>query len=209
MNVFSSLCMCLSRSCLASSRRLHQSQSLTSLGMTVRLQLQSSGRNVWTLRITQEVVTTHQPITVQQQQEPVGNSRCLRDTKIPANSLVDTPDLTTKIPGINSVLLNCNLQYITFCCCLKDKSNLFWFGCGRHFTGHHHLYYHSLNRHLWGQLYCQHQVNQLRGYHQDPSTVGGLTAEDIEKARQSKRAEIKPHKQMVITVPQYLFSNTH
>ncbi|TKS76032.1 Atypical kinase COQ8A, mitochondrial [Collichthys lucidus] len=37
-----------------------------------------------------------------------------------------------------------------------------------------------------------------RSYHQDdPSTVGGLTAEDIEKARQSKRAEIKPHKQML------------
>uniref|UniRef100_A0A4W6ETQ4 Atypical kinase COQ8A, mitochondrial n=1 Tax=Lates calcarifer TaxID=8187 RepID=A0A4W6ETQ4_LATCA len=37
-----------------------------------------------------------------------------------------------------------------------------------------------------------------RSYHQDdPSTVGGLTAEDIEKARQSKRAETKPHKQML------------
>ncbi|XP_070843458.1 atypical kinase COQ8A, mitochondrial isoform X2 [Chaetodon trifascialis] len=55
----------------------------------------------------------------------------------------------------------------------------------------------SLNRHLWGQLYYQHQVSHLRSYHQDPSTVGGLTAEDIEKARQSKRAEMKPHKQML------------
>uniref|UniRef100_A0A8C4E9K2 Atypical kinase COQ8A, mitochondrial n=1 Tax=Dicentrarchus labrax TaxID=13489 RepID=A0A8C4E9K2_DICLA len=37
-----------------------------------------------------------------------------------------------------------------------------------------------------------------RSYHQDdPSTVGGLTAEDIEKARQSKRDENKPHKQML------------
>uniref|UniRef100_A0A8D3BXG0 Atypical kinase COQ8A, mitochondrial n=1 Tax=Scophthalmus maximus TaxID=52904 RepID=A0A8D3BXG0_SCOMX len=37
-----------------------------------------------------------------------------------------------------------------------------------------------------------------RSYHQDdPSTVGGLTAEDIEKARQSKGTEIKPHKQML------------
>uniref|UniRef100_A0A3Q3WWW1 Atypical kinase COQ8A, mitochondrial n=1 Tax=Mola mola TaxID=94237 RepID=A0A3Q3WWW1_MOLML len=34
-------------------------------------------------------------------------------------------------------------------------------------------------------------------HHDDPTTVGGLTAEDIEKARQSKRAEIKPHKQML------------
>ena len=41
-------------------------------------------------------------------------------------------------------------------------------------------------------------VGQSRGYHQDPTTVGGLTAEDLEKARQSKRAEMKPHKQMVI-----------
>ncbi|XP_041660962.1 atypical kinase COQ8A, mitochondrial isoform X2 [Cheilinus undulatus] len=54
--------------------------------------------------------------------------------------------------------------------------------------------YHQDARHLWGQLYSQHQ---LRSYHQDPSTVGGLTAEDIEKARQSKRTEVKPHKQML------------
>lgn len=67
----------------------------------------------------------------------------------------------------------------------------------RHFIAHQHLYSSSLNRHLWGQLYCQHQVSQLRSYHQDPSTVGGLTAEDIEKARQGKRAESKPHKQML------------
>uniref|UniRef100_A0A7N8Y554 Atypical kinase COQ8A, mitochondrial n=1 Tax=Mastacembelus armatus TaxID=205130 RepID=A0A7N8Y554_9TELE len=40
-------------------------------------------------------------------------------------------------------------------------------------------------------------TSELRRYHQDPSTVGGLTAEDIEKARQSKSAEIKPHKQML------------
>ncbi|TMS12735.1 Atypical kinase COQ8A, mitochondrial [Larimichthys crocea] len=46
----------------------------------------------------------------------------------------------------------------------------------RRFIGHQRLYNHSLKRHLWGQLYCQHQVSQLRSYHQDPSTVGGLTA---------------------------------
>ncbi|XP_071759810.1 atypical kinase COQ8A, mitochondrial [Centroberyx gerrardi] len=69
----------------------------------------------------------------------------------------------------------------------------------RHFLGHPSLYSLSLSRHVRGQLYCQDPVRQLvtRGYHQDPSTVGGLTAEDIEKARQSKRAEIKPHKQML------------
>ncbi|XP_051264543.1 atypical kinase COQ8A, mitochondrial isoform X1 [Dicentrarchus labrax] len=67
----------------------------------------------------------------------------------------------------------------------------------RHYAGHHQLYNHSLNRQLWGQLYCQNQISQLRSYHQDPSTVGGLTAEDIEKARQSKRDENKPHKQML------------
>nr|XP_019947469.1 PREDICTED: atypical kinase COQ8A, mitochondrial-like isoform X1 [Paralichthys olivaceus] len=67
----------------------------------------------------------------------------------------------------------------------------------RHYIGHHHLYTHSVNRHMWAKLYCRHQVAQTRSYHQDPSTVGGLTAEDIEKARQSKRTEIKPHKQML------------
>ncbi|XP_034999638.2 atypical kinase COQ8A, mitochondrial isoform X2 [Hippoglossus stenolepis] len=67
----------------------------------------------------------------------------------------------------------------------------------RHYIGHHHLYHHSVNRHMWAQLYCQHQGTQTRSYHQDPSTVGGLTAEDVEKARQSKRTEIKPHKQML------------
>uniref|UniRef100_A0AAQ5ZA14 Atypical kinase COQ8A, mitochondrial n=1 Tax=Amphiprion ocellaris TaxID=80972 RepID=A0AAQ5ZA14_AMPOC len=65
--------------------------------------------------------------------------------------------------------------------------------CSLHFIGHHHLYSHRLNRHVWTQHYCQ----QLRSYHQDPSSVGGLTAEDIEKARQSKRPEMKPHKQML------------
>lgn len=81
--------------------------------------------------------------------------------------------------------------------------------CGRHFTGHHHLYKHSLTRHVWRQLYRQHQVSHLRSYHQDPSTVGGLTAEDIEKARQSKGAEIKPHKQMVIAQSINICLSTH
>lgn len=64
----------------------------------------------------------------------------------------------------------------------------------RHLMGHHHLYNHNLNRHLWSQLYSQ---LPLRRYHQDPSTMGGLTAEDIEKARQGKRPETKQHKQML------------
>lgn len=39
---------------------------------------------------------------------------------------------------------------------------------------------------------------QRRFFHQDQSSVGGLTAEDIEKARQAKaRPGSKPHKQMV------------
>ncbi|XP_041814366.1 atypical kinase COQ8A, mitochondrial isoform X2 [Chelmon rostratus] len=69
----------------------------------------------------------------------------------------------------------------------------------KQFSGNTRSYHQdaSLNRHLWGQPYCEHQVSHLRSYHQDPSTVGGLTAEDIEKARQSKRAEMKPHKQML------------
>uniref|UniRef100_A0A672HWL1 Atypical kinase COQ8A, mitochondrial n=1 Tax=Salarias fasciatus TaxID=181472 RepID=A0A672HWL1_SALFA len=74
------------------------------------------------------------------------------------------------------------------------KANSHVFVNRRHFIGHHHLYNHNLNRHLWSQLYGQHPV---RTYHQDPSTVGGLTAEDIEKARQGKRTETKPHKQML------------
>lgn len=40
--------------------------------------------------------------------------------------------------------------------------------------------------------------SQRRFFHQDQSPMGGLTAEDIEKARQAKnRPESKPHKQMV------------
>uniref|UniRef100_UPI0037E74B43 atypical kinase COQ8A, mitochondrial isoform X2 n=1 Tax=Semicossyphus pulcher TaxID=241346 RepID=UPI0037E74B43 len=57
--------------------------------------------------------------------------------------------------------------------------------------------YHQDARQQWGHLYSQHHFSQIRSYHQDPTTVGGLTAEDIEKARQSKRTEIKPHKQML------------
>ncbi|XP_035278648.1 atypical kinase COQ8A, mitochondrial [Anguilla anguilla] len=38
---------------------------------------------------------------------------------------------------------------------------------------------------------------QTRSYHQDHSSVSGLTTEDIEKAREAKRAESKPHKQML------------
>ncbi|XP_042247032.1 atypical kinase COQ8A, mitochondrial isoform X1 [Thunnus maccoyii] len=84
----------------------------------------------------------------------------------------------------------------------KDPSNQFkqtrsYHHDSRRFVGNHHLYNHSLNRHMWGQLHCQHSIKQVRSYHQDPSTVGGLTAEDIDKARQGKRAETKPHKQML------------
>ncbi|KAM9840086.1 atypical kinase COQ8A, mitochondrial [Aulostomus maculatus] len=67
----------------------------------------------------------------------------------------------------------------------------------RRFVGHRHLYTCHLNRHMWAQFHSQQSVRQQRGYHQDPSTVGGLTAEDIDKARQSKRADSKPHRQML------------
>ncbi|XP_067240310.1 atypical kinase COQ8A, mitochondrial isoform X1 [Chanodichthys erythropterus] len=40
-------------------------------------------------------------------------------------------------------------------------------------------------------------TRQTRSYHQDHSSVGGITAEDIEKARQAKRDGSKPHKQML------------
>ncbi|XP_048063403.1 atypical kinase COQ8A, mitochondrial [Megalobrama amblycephala] len=40
-------------------------------------------------------------------------------------------------------------------------------------------------------------TGQTRSYHQDHSSVGGITAEDIEKARQAKRDGSKPHKQML------------
>lgn len=40
-------------------------------------------------------------------------------------------------------------------------------------------------------------TGQTRSYHQDHSSVGGITAEDIEKAREAKRSSSKPHKQMV------------
>ncbi|XP_034060275.1 atypical kinase COQ8A, mitochondrial isoform X2 [Gymnodraco acuticeps] len=87
---------------------------------------------------------------------------------------------------------------------VRGKQSLFdgYKDPSKQFSGHtrsyhqdiRHFYSHGLNRHVWGQLYRQHQ---LRSYHQDPSTVGGLTAEDIEKARQGKKVEIKSHKQML------------
>ncbi|XP_072266046.1 atypical kinase COQ8A, mitochondrial [Pyxicephalus adspersus] len=41
-------------------------------------------------------------------------------------------------------------------------------------------------------------TGQRRGFHQDHTSVGGLTAEDIDKARESKSTpEHKPHKQML------------
>ncbi|XP_034756145.1 atypical kinase COQ8A, mitochondrial [Etheostoma cragini] len=75
----------------------------------------------------------------------------------------------------------------------KDPSKQFSGHTRSYHQNTRHFYNHSLNRHLWGQ----HQISPLRRYHQDPSTVGGLTAEDIEKARRGKKAEIKSHKQML------------
>ncbi|XP_026070433.1 atypical kinase COQ8A, mitochondrial-like [Carassius auratus] len=40
-------------------------------------------------------------------------------------------------------------------------------------------------------------TGQTRSYHQDHSSVGGITAEDIEKAREAKQNGSKPHKQML------------
>ncbi|XP_075940725.1 atypical kinase COQ8A, mitochondrial-like isoform X2 [Anarhichas minor] len=74
----------------------------------------------------------------------------------------------------------------------KDSSKQFSGHTRSYHQDARHFYNHSLNRHLWG-----HHVSQLRSYHQDPTTVGGLTAEDIEKARQGKKVEIKSHKQML------------
>uniref|UniRef100_A0A4W4HM65 Atypical kinase COQ8A, mitochondrial n=1 Tax=Electrophorus electricus TaxID=8005 RepID=A0A4W4HM65_ELEEL len=41
------------------------------------------------------------------------------------------------------------------------------------------------------------QFTGSRSYHQDHSPMGGLTAEDIDKARETKRGSTKPHKQML------------
>ncbi|MCJ8750057.1 hypothetical protein PDJAM_G00194950 [Pangasius djambal] len=41
------------------------------------------------------------------------------------------------------------------------------------------------------------QFTGTRSYHQDHSSVGGLTAKDINKAREAKRSISKPHKQML------------
>ncbi|XP_056336833.1 atypical kinase COQ8A, mitochondrial [Danio aesculapii] len=40
-------------------------------------------------------------------------------------------------------------------------------------------------------------TGNTRSYHQDHSSVGGITAEDIEKAREAKQNGSKPHKQML------------
>ncbi|XP_061899428.1 atypical kinase COQ8A, mitochondrial-like isoform X1 [Entelurus aequoreus] len=54
-----------------------------------------------------------------------------------------------------------------------------------------------VGNHAWLRVCSRQSAGQQRGYHQDPSSVGGLTAEDLEKARESKRADVKPHKQML------------
>ncbi|XP_038149190.1 atypical kinase COQ8A, mitochondrial isoform X1 [Cyprinodon tularosa] len=82
----------------------------------------------------------------------------------------------------------------------KDPSNQFsgqtrsYHQDARYSLGHQ-LYNHSLNRQLSQKVI--YQQPQFRSYHQDQSSVGGLTAEDIEKTSQSKRADSKPHKQML------------
>uniref|UniRef100_A0A3Q2Q0F7 Atypical kinase COQ8A, mitochondrial n=1 Tax=Fundulus heteroclitus TaxID=8078 RepID=A0A3Q2Q0F7_FUNHE len=68
--------------------------------------------------------------------------------------------------------------------------------CYRHYLGHR-LYNHALDRRALREVSGQQPVAQFRSYHQDQSSVGGLTAEDIEKTSQSKRADSKPHKQML------------
>ncbi|MEQ2275192.1 hypothetical protein XENORESO_000018, partial [Xenotaenia resolanae] len=84
----------------------------------------------------------------------------------------------------------------------KDPSNQFsghtrsYHHDARHFPGHR-LYNHSLNRQVLREVGYQQPVSQYRSYHQDQSSVGGLTAEDIEKTSQSKGADSKPHKQML------------
>uniref|UniRef100_A0AAZ3RZT8 Atypical kinase COQ8A, mitochondrial n=1 Tax=Oncorhynchus tshawytscha TaxID=74940 RepID=A0AAZ3RZT8_ONCTS len=47
-----------------------------------------------------------------------------------------------------------------------------------------------------GQIRSYRSYSVYRSYHQDRSGIGGLTAEDMEKAREAKRNE-KPHKQML------------
>lgn len=49
----------------------------------------------------------------------MANSHSLMDTKIPADSLMDTPDPTTMMLGMNI----CSLQWACFYCCLEDKGN--------------------------------------------------------------------------------------
>lgn len=84
----------------------------------------------------------------------------------------------------------------------KDPSNQFsgptrsYHQDARHFLGQQ-LYNPSLNRRVLQEVGYRQQVGQFRCYHQDQSSVGGLTAEDIEKTSQSKRADSKPHKQML------------
>lgn len=106
----------LFRKCLANSQPLPQSQTMTFLRMTVSSQPQSLGTKVWTIwQITKEAVMREPPSTAQHQGAMLmANSRCLRDTKILANSLADRPDLTIRTPGMKSLLLNYKLQLSLF-----------------------------------------------------------------------------------------------
>lgn len=197
---FTDVCVfyCLSRSCLANNNPPLQSPTL------IFLLTQSSGRKATLRRNTQEVQTVRRMARQQRRAMALGKGLSLRAIKTPANSSVETPGLTTMTPGINS-LSSTHRTHFSFCC-VEDKNNHLCFACGRLFIRHHHLYNQSVSRHVWGQLYCPSQAAQVRSYHQDPSsTVGGLTAEDIEKARQNKN---KPHKQMVTFIPRFLSLNT-
>uniref|UniRef100_A0A3B5LKD9 ABC1 atypical kinase-like domain-containing protein n=1 Tax=Xiphophorus couchianus TaxID=32473 RepID=A0A3B5LKD9_9TELE len=108
--------------------------------------------------------------------------------------LAATQDPTTKMPGLFLLTVYifkrhfCRIAYLTVMMCPL----VFY----RHFLGHQ-WYNHSLCRHVLQEVNYPHQVGRFRTYHQDQSSVGGLTAEDIEKTSQSKRADSKPHKQML------------
>lgn len=186
----------VSRSCPGSSKA-PQSQSLTFLRTRRRTQRRSSGKSTQTLQ------PTSQRLVVMQQQglaTSVGSGQCSRDTKIQVTSLAVPPDHTTKMPGAYAPFLSPFILYYFYPSFLPTCINYsidVCLICYRHFLGQQ-LYNPSLNRHVLQEVGYQQPVGPFRCYHQDQSTVGGLTAEDIEKTSQSKRADSKPHKQMVI-----------
>nr|XP_057912239.1 atypical kinase COQ8A, mitochondrial [Doryrhamphus excisus] len=78
----------------------------------------------------------------------------------------------------------------------KDPSREFRGGGGGQTRSYHQDARRFMGSQQWLQGDAGPSVRQQRGYHQDPSSVSGLTAEDLEKARQSK-TDMKPHKQML------------